>query len=1655
MESMTDARERARHLLQFLRELQEVRSRPVRNLDKYPAVLWLRDLPATDPHVSTAWASDLEASEGIWLSLERVERKPAPSIPEVLEPWVPHADIQDSSLDRPRLLPETTLRHEVITADGDTAEELRTALLDDHPYASEEFDRWVPTWLEWAEHDRRANAVRVPYQTLYTIFQEHRAKSELLEVVLGLGLLRTHSHGEPVRRHILTAKAAIDLDLDTGRIDVRLDPEEPEIHLEEDMLSPTARVAPADADLIRDSLLSQTTVFGDDGVDPLLREWTNAFSADAAFSSALDSDAEPRSTVSFAPALILRNRGREAYLQAISTVEAALESGAELPPSMWQLLADPESLESGDEPEADGFSDGETYFPLRANPQQLEVSDRLRQHRVVVVQGPPGTGKTHTIANLVTDLLAHGKRILITSHSAQALKVIKGMLPTEVRDLCVSLTDTSVKGQQALKASVETIVDQTTSQSISDLDREHESLVAELSQARDARQKAAAGLSEIRALETTPIAEDTSGRYRGTPQQVAQLLAADEPRHGWIGVVNPSAARVTGTELLHLVALQSRVDEIREQARAIPTLSDLVTPDDFVAMFTERAELDDRLSRAAGDVATEAALASAEPGSVDELQKLVSALDGELTTLASSGEDWVGQAVRDLWAGQDATVQQLAWETETALTAIRGDLATVGPRQVTGLEQVDVAAAAGRLHTLAAHLTAGGTIRRLGRIPKPVRACEAELAVVRVDGRPCTAAAEAAAAAAACSAELRLRHVEVYWGQAAAGSQGMRAARLDALLKTIRRVLALAPTFDGIRTTTSRIPELKDVPWYDAQAVRQLADVLAKDVIRRSLSELESRLQSSLTALRRTQSQVDAAQAVAAGVRALEDWNTSAYEAAWDDMQRADNANRELEELTQLHETALASSPKMATSVSDEPGEMEWQERAEALDAAYLWAEWDAYIRDIVDSDNESRLRRGLDIARDQESRALKRIAANRAWRYCQSRMTQTERQNLKVYSTSMKKIGKGTGKTAPVFRRQAREALSQAQTAVPAWIMSLRSVVDSVAFTRPGIFDVVIVDEASQSGHEALLLFWLAKRVLVVGDDEQISPENVGVDTDAVFHLQRELLGDVPRKALYGPTNSFLEHAEALALSPVLLREHFRCMPEIIEFSNRLSYDGRLLPVRQYGLDRLEPLRTTYIAHSSTRGSTGRLINGGEAEQLVETIEKCCSDPAYEGKSMGVITMLGGPQAQYVRDLLMDRLGTAEFERRHILVAGPAAFQGDERDVIFMSLVVAPDSDVGPRRIGALTKRPDQQRMNVAASRARDQVWVFHSTPGEQLPSGDFRRQYLEYLGGTQPLGQEGNLEDVQPDRPHDAFDSIFEQRVYLALVERGYRVRPQYPAGRIRIDLVVKGANASLAVECDGDEVRGLDQEGADALRQAELERLGWTFWRIRGSQFFRDPAGSLMPLWEKLEEMGIKPFVAEPPISVSEEVEAPTPSIGETALSEVAEVIEPATAVPGAVPAELPSGTIVVGEQSLRRLSLEKQTIVERLDHAAAATSGGDSVVRRAGQRAWERREHELRGRLTWIQYVLDNARSVPSDQLPDVVWPGSVIRVQDAATEELADIVVSSVGLDDDTLVHVNPTSPLGQLLANAEVGQRLSYVTESGDQVTLHVIGVSD
>jgi very-short-patch-repair endonuclease len=239
----------------------------------------------------------------------------------------------------------------------------------------------------------------------------------------------------------------------------------------------------------------------------------------------------------------------------------------------------------------------------------------------------------------------------------------------------------------------------------------------------------------------------------------------------------------------------------------------------------------------------------------------------------------------------------------------------------------------------------------------------------------------------------------------------------------------------------------------------------------------------------------------------------------------------------------------------------------------------------------------------------------------------------------------------------------------------------------------------------------------------------------------------------------------------------------------------------------------------------------------------------AGEPLSFGVVSLVGDEQAIEIDNLLRKYISPDRYERHRLLCGNAAQFQGDERDVIFISLV-----DTAQR--GPLSLRDQElfkQRFNVAASRARDQMWIVHSlSPHDDLKADDLRRQLIEHAQDPSRLMRA--LEEKEKRA-----QSSFEREVMKRLVAAGYRVAPQWRVGSFRIDLVVEGGGKRLAVECDGDRYHPLDKLSDDMARQSVLERMGWIFARIRSTEFFRHPERAMKPVFEKLQFLEILPTKA----------------------------------------------------------------------------------------------------------------------------------------------------------------------------------------------------
>jgi len=189
----------------------------------------------------------------------------------------------------------------------------------------------------------------------------------------------------------------------------------------------------------------------------------------------------------------------------------------------------------------------------------------------------------------------------------------------------------------------------------------------------------------------------------------------------------------------------------------------------------------------------------------------------------------------------------------------------------------------------------------------------------------------------------------------------------------------------------------------------------------------------------------------------------------------------------------------------------------------------------------------------------------------------------------------------------------------------------------------------------------------------------------------------------------------------------------------------------------------------------------------------------------------------------------------------------------MFLSMVIEPNAP-----FTALTTDSASQRFNVATSRARDQVFLFHSIRLDDIKNTNCVRYKLLNWYLNPPLAEmEAGLEILR-----QRAESPFEIEVGERIIKKGYKVIPQFIPlpndSQYRIDLVIQGNNNRLAVECDGDRYHGPDKWEHDQRRESQLRRAGWKFWRISGSTFYRNKDKALESLWQFLEVEGIEPIL-----------------------------------------------------------------------------------------------------------------------------------------------------------------------------------------------------
>jgi very-short-patch-repair endonuclease len=1440
-----------RKLVEFLRELAITKDKLTRDIAKYETVLFLDDLPA-----QISKSLDREAApEDVILIAPAIRQEPVPSFPDDLSKFIWIENLEDSSLDDPPFI-EDTPPSVLSGASG---------------------RKWADQWLRWAEADRRFAAARDWHKRLSKAQRLLEVQDDEFEAVLGIGFMSVNSNNFITRHPLITVGLTLEADPVSGDIEVSI--------------SPSAKARATDRRLLEGSDFYDAKRLVEWHKE--LREWEPTPLADEAteilkgwLSSGVDRSfpfdeswtpnekIERSLYLSWSPCIIIRTRDRSNLVEYFERMLTSLEGDdAEAPLGLAQLVSAIEADERVQWLEEDGYTSAEILgtdplFPLPANPEQRQIINTLRRDNGVVVQGPPGTGKTHTIANLVSALLAQGQRVLVTSQKAQALRVLREKMPEDIQNLCVSMTDVARGGSKELNASVTAMSDAFNNFSLD----QHESKVSALRERRHLLRTTIAELKEqIRASRESETYQhpDISPGFTGTRAAIAEQVADVEADFSWFPQPLPSdAPKEFG---LPVAELHDLLDLIRTENDTRRSRSFQVLPD--LKQVASPTTIESLVHRETESEAVASGGRTIWSGQLEKIGRIDRNAIKELLNSATLSSTQVSRQVQSPWLARvlDDTYQLLntqLWRQLSidmkAVSEAHEQLATLGLIKVdapllsqSGPDGLPLKIL--ELQSFLKYLIDGGSFKKGPLRSSAQKKVSTLLEQCQVDGLPIRSIEALQHLITYFNAESlsrkvveRLKDVDI------STDESLRLVpRINELL-TIQEALNIIV---GLGTTLDKLAifllanSVSIRPTNHGEINEALAGIRACELLDdyESIKTEISGIQESIHVLA---SQPQSAPELRQLERAIELRDVPAYRSSFDALSNSyteQSLQKRCDELFNRTRTLhLALAENLRLTADDE----KWSTHLASIPEAWAWAVANRFLSQSNDSEYETELQDKLRAANTDLGSATAKLAAELAWGKCLTMMTADQERALRSYQSNISSKGKGSGKWAGRYAKAARQAMVQARDAVPAWIMPLNEVIETIPPDQNS-FDVVIIDEASQAGIEALFLLWLAPRIIVVGDERQCAPSGVvRGGLQPIYDRLDEYLADVPEylRLEFTPKSNLFSLLSTRFGSVVRLREHFRCMPEIIGWSSAQFYsDAPLIPLRQFGADRLLPLRTTYVSGAYTDGSSSTLTNQVEAEAIVKQIQLCMMDPAYDGKTMGVIALQSAAQVRLLDDLIDVAIPSDQREKRRLRVGTAPDFQGDERNVIFLSMVVA-----GSEKITSMTQRDWQRRFNVAATRAEDQMWLFHSTTIDKLKSTDLRRSLLSYvMSPPQVFGGDQHLDLRWDSEKREPFGSKFEQRVFLKIREKGYFITPQFEVNGRFIDLVVSGAKGRLAVECDGDYWHSSrDDQMADLDRQLELERAGWRFVRIRESDFNRNPDKSLEHLWTELDRRGIHP-------------------------------------------------------------------------------------------------------------------------------------------------------------------------------------------------------
>lgn len=1444
--------DKIRNIFSFLKDYNGLLNPIITELDKQIRHYRFSDMPQIEELWSIYNVQDLGDSR--ILEIKRPNMSPCPFPDKMIKEWIQE---EWQKLDIASISHKGKITNESVEENGEIIQ--TEEYFADDEGRTKKFEEWLQKREDWRIREVPKREGLDLYNNLFELYSYIKRESESVELILGDGHIKWSTEGRCIDHPVLLQKVNLEFNPDRPSFIIKCD------ELKTELYTPMLRaISSINQSMIPDIIQEAENIYhiaDKENNIGFFKRLINVIDPNGKYVGDLNK-IHNGPVIAHNPAIFLRKRTLGYSIFIDSIIEDIDKNENKDFPQFFQNMVGNYREKRNNDVVEDNWNyngiDQDILLTLPANNEQLKIIKYLHSYGAVLVQGPPGTGKTHTIANLIGHLLSEGKSVLVASQTEKALTVLKDKVYGDLQNLCISLLSTSSQ-QKEMDSTLFEIDEKTTIIDPNDLPEKIYKLGAERQKLIETYKEKYQELIRVRSLDYKDIvfANETI-----RPIEAAKFIDSGKGKYDYI----PGESRddtvpilLSHEELHELYKSNEMIIDIEEELldSNLPGSDDIWAADIFETKVTESLKY-------------KALIKGWEPKikineSVNKwlLQELIK--DGEnirnsLRELEDFQLDIMARNIADkvhieLWDGIFKSYHTLKLNYEEyKKMKFKNDYYI--PEE---LMSTDVLSLLNEIISTNKKVPVGvliGIVKpKWKRMQKSITNNDKSIEKME----------EYKDVKFIIDYELNrnklLKQIKKLLGKFSNGMDfGARNSEIK--LKAFMQQAQTALNWHKdkwIYYTTKIKNYIVDLDTankllsIDMSRPTESMDFILENIFIKELkynyySVLFKELEGELNAYENYLKKFNVSrEPFDRFIGSIKQKNVEEYRVYYEKIIYLYNKKNMYSNRIRLLEKLETVAPGWAEAIKRREGIHGNSVVPKDIESAWRWSQLNSQISQI-NSYDPNVIQREIDEINKALMINARELAYEKAW-YCKIKNTTDEQiQAIKGWRQTIKQVGKGTGKNAPRLLKKARELMPRCQTAIPVWIMPLNRVAENFD-PQSNRFDVVIIDEASQADLLALSALYLGEKIIIVGDDEQVSPNPVGIKIHEINALIEQHLQDIPLNHLYNVQTSIYDMAQNSGFKPLMLTEHFRCLPEIIEFSNGLSYNNKIRPLRDASQVNVKPAVIPYRVPEGFK--TPDKTNKMEAEHIVSLICACIENEEYRGKTMGVISLVGQKQAYEIDKLLQSKLEPRDYESRKIQCGNPAQFQGDERDIIFLSIVDGPNEDGTPIRLISESGRNDmdRKRYNVAASRARDQMWVIYSlNPEIDLKPGDIRLRLIKHVLNPSVVNHEKQLNKAESD---------FERKVIKSLQNRGYDVNPQWEVGLYRIDIVVKDGDKRMAIECDGERWHTLDNLAEDMKRQAILERLGWRFIRIRGSQFYKSPEGTMEWVFKELDNYDIKPI------------------------------------------------------------------------------------------------------------------------------------------------------------------------------------------------------